>query len=372
MSKIVNFQVSKLDIPLKRPFVTSIRSSKNLKGLLYRIELDDGNIGLGESAENVKLTGENREDMSRFARDFFNEHLNENIDDVLIKLQDFSNHNAARYGMETAILDALARVDQTEIFDQLGIPVNTRAIENDTTISLLDEVQTIAETKRVLQAGYKHIKYKVDDGPNEIDRILQLADPIPNDVGIRIDPNQSWNYKQTMDAIREFDDSNLNIEFIEQPVKTLMYEEMLRISSKTTIPIIADESVFDFQDVKNVIENGYGTAINIKLIKCGGPLEAIEIANYAKRWNVDCLFGCTMEANIALTVASYLSAGLTNVKYIDLDGLDYIADSPFSGGITDQQGIVSIPEQNQGLGIDMVNSKVDQYVSDFDLENVDV
>lgn len=365
MTKIVGYQISRLDIPLKRPFITSIRTSKSLKGLLCRIRLDDDSFGLGESAENIKLTGESRDEMYRFAKDFFNEHLNENIDDTLLALQGFTNHVAARYGMETAILDALARSDQMEISEELGIPVTQRVLENDTTVSVLDSDQTIAETKRVLNKGYQHIKYKMISGTDELNRILQLEDLIPENVSIRIDPNQSWSYEETLVAIKAFEQSNLNVEFIEQPVKVLDYESMQKISLKTTIPIIADESVFSLEDAKNVIEHGYGTAINIKLIKCGGPLEAVEIANFAKRHDVDCLFGCTTEANVALTAAAYLSAGLSNVKYIDLDGLDYIIDSPFSGGIKDQQGTISLPEQNMGLGIDLLPDKITKYLGEF-------
>lgn len=364
MSKIVSYQICKLDIPLKRPFVTSIRSSKSLKGIFCKIGLDDGQIGFGESAENIKLTGENREDMYRFTKDFLEEHLNQDTDDTLLSLQGFANHVAARYGMETAILDAIAKSNGMEIADELGIPVTQRTLANDTTVSILNVDDTIAETKRVLNQGYRHIKYKVGSKISEVERILQLEELIPKDVAIRIDPNQSWTYQQTLDAIKEFDAADLKVEFIEQPVNLAKFEDMRRLSLETTIPIIADESVFNLEDAKNVIEHGYGNAINIKLIKCGGPLEAIEIANFAKRHAVDCLFGCTTEANIAMTIAAYLSAGLSNVKYIDLDGLDYIADTPFSGGVVDSRGNLQIPEQNSGLGIE-INNKQAEYISKF-------
>lgn len=364
MSKIVGYQIGKLDIPLKRPFITSIRTSQNLRGLLCRVGLDSGVFGLGESAENVKLTGENRDEMYRFMKDFFDEHLNEEIEDTLLSLQGFTNHVAARYGMEAAILDALAKMDGMEISDELSLSLPTRRLENDTTVSVLDSKQTILETKRILKKGYHHIKYKVVAGKDEVERIIQLENLIPDDVAIRIDPNQSWTYQETLDSIKEFDKSTLQIEFIEQPVKVLMYDAMKKISLKTTIPIIADESIFSLENAKRVITYGYGTAINIKLIKCGGPLEAIEIATFAQRHGVDCLFGCTTEANVALTMAAYLSAGLSNVKYIDLDGLDYIADSPFTGGITDDHGQIVIPKQKSGLGIGLSELKMNNYISD--------
>lgn len=365
MSKLVAYQINKLDIPLKRPFITSIRSDKFLKGIFCTIELDDGQIGFGESAENIKLTGETRDDMYRFTKDFFDEHVNDEIEDTLLALQGFVNHSAARYGMETAILDAVSKTNGTEISEELGLELQTRQIINDTTISLSDNQQTIAETKRVLEQGYRRIKYKVSSGTSELNRILQLEGMLPTDVKIRIDSNQSWSYQETLDAIRIFEQSSLPVEFIEQPVNALMYEEMRQLCYKTEIPIIADESVFNLEDAKQVIKHGYGTAINLKLIKCGGPLEAIEIASFAKRYGVDCLFGCTTESNVALTIAAYLSAGLSNVKYIDLDGLDYITDTPFIGGMIDEHGQVTIPEQQAGLGININNKKQSEYITKF-------
>ncbi|MQS75957.1 hypothetical protein FHL06_06105 [Lactobacillus halodurans] len=240
-----------------------------------------------------------------------------------------------------------------------------RTLENDTIVSVLSFEKTVSETKRILKKGYHHIKYKVVNNPDEIDRIIQLADIIPDDVSIRIDPNQSLNYFQTMEMINALDESTLNVEFIEQPVKSINYEDMKRISRQTKIPIIADESVFNLEDAKRIIENHYGSAINIKLIKSGGPLEVIELATFAKRHDVDCLFGCTIEANISMTMSAYLSAGLSNVKYIDLDGLDYIADSPFIGGIKDDHGQIMIPKQDNGLGISLLPNEALKYISDF-------
>ncbi|MQS98173.1 enolase C-terminal domain-like protein [Companilactobacillus halodurans] len=365
MTRIVAYQIHKMDIPLKRPFITSIRTSNNLKGILYQVELDNGAIGFGESAENIKLTGESRDEMYRFAKDFFNDTLNQPIDDTLLSLQGFLNHTAARYGMEVAILDAMAKGDGLEISDELGLTLSKRTLENDTIVSVLSFEKTVSETKRILKKGYHHIKYKVVNNPDEIDRIIQLADIIPDDVSIRIDPNQSLNYFQTMEMINALDESTLNVEFIEQPVKSINYEDMKRISRQTKIPIIADESVFNLEDAKRIIENHYGSAINIKLIKSGGPLEVIELATFAKRHDVDCLFGCTIEANISMTMSAYLSAGLSNVKYIDLDGLDYIADSPFIGGIKDDHGQIMIPKQDNGLGISLLPNEALKYISDF-------
>lgn len=362
---LVNYKILKLNIPLKRPFITSIRSSNSLKGIFYEVLLSDGSVGYGESSENIKLTGESRLQMKRFSKEFLDGHLNVPVEKSISDLKNYPKNIAARYGLETALIDAMARHRSEEINELLNLNLSKRKMENDTTISILGEQETISETKRVLKKGYRHIKYKINGDKSEIDRILMLQDYIPNRVSIRIDPNQSWDCKNAMDFSKELEKSNLNIEFIEQPVKVSQVQLMKRLSISCGIPIIADESVFNLEDAKSVIDKGYGNAINIKLIKCGGPLEAIEIANYADKKGISCLFGCTTEANIAMTMASYLSAGLKNVNYIDLDGLDYISDSPFAGGINDSHGVITIPSQNNGLGITLREDKSNEYITDW-------
>lgn len=130
---------------------------------------------------------------------------------------------------------------------------------------------------------------------------------------------------------------------------------MKEITRFSRIPIVADESVFGLNDAKKVIAERCADLINIKLIKCGGPIEAIRIANFAKEKGIGCLFGCTSEVNISLSMAACLSAGLSNVYFIDLDGLDYVNNTPFSGGIHTDNGLTYVP-QAMGLGIDVETS----------------
>ena len=70
---------------------------------------------------------------------------------------------------------------------------------------------------------------------------------------------------------------------------------------------MADESVFGIQDAKKIINGKFADMLNIKLIKCGCPIEAFRIAKLAQKNNIKCMFGCTSEANIAITMAAYLA-----------------------------------------------------------------
>lgn len=127
-------------------------------------------------------------------------------------------------------------------------------------------------------------------------------------------------------------------------------DTLKELSEFSHIPIVTDESVFGLEDAKKIINGEYADMLNIKLIKCGGPIEAVKIAKYAQDHNVNCMFGCTSEANIAISMAATLVASLPNVVYYDLDGLDFIDKSPFTGGVVKEADKLIIPN-NFGLGI---------------------
>lgn len=355
MVKIQSVKLFKLAMPLSKPFITNIRASTSLHSLIYQVVLEDGSNGYGESAENYKLTGESLTDMIDYSKKAISTIKGMDADSALTSIVNAEHYHSAKYGIEMALVDAIARSNGESVNSYLNIDAATRPLYNDTTISIMDEISTRNATSATVQAGYKCIKYKVKSGTEELNRILSVADLLSDDVSIRIDPNQAWSRQESISNIGKLQDSGIKVDFIEQPVKVDDLDGMKEITRFSRIPIVADESVFGLNDAKKVIDEGYADLINIKLIKCGGPIEAIRIANFAKEKGIGCLFGCTSEVNISLNMAACLSAGLSNVHFIDLDGLDYVDNTPFSGGIHTDNGLTYIP-QAMGLGIDAETS----------------
>ncbi|MCH4171544.1 MAG: mandelate racemase [Lactobacillus sp.] len=353
MPTIKELRIFKLQMPLIRPLITNIRTSTDLHSLIFQLVLTDGTVGCGEAAENVKLTGENLATMAINAQNWAVELKGLEVAVALQKITHEPTYHAARYGIETALIDAIAQTQQLAMRSYLKLPGTGTTLADDTTISIMDTAATKAATQRVIAAGYKHIKYKVSGAPSEIDRILSVQDLLPEDVTLRIDPNQAWSYEAAVTAINRLQQATFKLAFIEQPVPVDQLEALRKLRQNSSIPIVADEAVFSFADARKIILGGYADMINIKLIKCGGPLEAIKIADFAAEHHVNCLFGCTAEVNVALTMAACLSAGLKNVKYIDLDGLDYVTAPPFTGGITSENGQITLP-RTPGLGITLV------------------
>ncbi|MCH3904983.1 MAG: mandelate racemase [Lactobacillus sp.] len=346
---IQKISLFKLTLPLKHPFITNKRYSTDMTSLLFKVVLDDDTAGWGEAAENKNLTGDDFEAMFADGKTLSSQIVKQDAEAALRQLA-ATDYLPVKYGLETAVLDAVCRSKGQTIAKYLQLPAAQQRLENDTTISIMDAENMLDTTTPFVVRGYKHLKYKIGPGKDEIARLQRLEQLLPEGTTVRIDPNQAWEPAEAMNYLQLLADSSLKIDFIEQPVAVEQTETMQALAAADLIPIVADEAVFTLADAKKIIAAKSANMLNIKLIKCGGPLEAVQIAQYAAQHQVDCMFGCTSEANIAITMAAKLSASLSNVKFYDLDGLDFIKETPFMGGVIVNGPELMLPDTH-GLGI---------------------
>lgn len=86
--------------------------------------------------------------------------------------------------------------------------------------------------------------------------------------------------------------------------------------------------------------------VNIKLMKCGGILEAWRMIQIARSLGLKTMLDCMIERSIGVTAAAHLSP---LVDYADLDGDLLIANDPYSG-VKVKKGKLILPDR-PGLGL---------------------
>ena len=133
-------------------------------------------------------------------------------------------------------------------------------------------------------------------------------------------------------------------EFIEQPLPAPMIEETRWVRSRVHIPIFADEACLHPADIPKLANSFDG--VNVKLMKCGGILEAYRMIQIAKSLNMKTMLGCMIESSIGVTAAAHLSP---LVDYADLDGNLLIANDPYTGVLV-RDGKLILPDR-PGLGL---------------------
>ena len=80
--------------------------------------------------------------------------------------------------------------------------------------------------------------------------------------------------------------------------------------------------------------------VNIKLDKCGGLSEAIELALVAPSMGLDVMVGCMLATSLGIAPA-FLAAG--SARWVDLDGALLLAEDR-AGAMACRDGVLSAPD----------------------------
>ena len=141
------------------------------------------------------------------------------------------------------------------------------------------------------------------EGLADVARIAGIRKAVGSGIQIRVDANQGWTAKEAIRIITAMEDKGLNIDLVEQPVPAHDLDGMRAVTKAVYTPILADESVFSPEDAAEIIRTRAADLLNIKLMKTGGLYNAMTIASIAKTFGAECMMGCMLEGNIAVTAA---------------------------------------------------------------------
>nr|WP_277602226.1 enolase C-terminal domain-like protein [Nocardioides sp. KC13] len=201
--------------------------------------------------------------------------------------------------------------------------------------------------------GFTTLKIKVGtDAATDAERVLAVREAAPGCV-LRLDANTGWRADEAVAVLTALADDDVELEFVEQPVARRDLEGMAYVRRHQPYRILADESVFDLEDLVDVIRAGAADAVNVKLAKCGGITPALELLGVAERHGLGRLVGCMMESHLGIGAAAALVAATGIPGEQDLDAGWWAKSSPYVGGIDYDGPRILFPHGN-GLGIEGV------------------
>ena len=201
----------------------------------------------------------------------------------------------------------------------------------------LDTPDVMAKkAKKIADAGFKVVKVKLGEAPEyDLQRLSAVRTAIGPAVNIRIDANQGWTPAMAVQALKSLEP--LRVEFCEQPVP-FWIGGMKFVRDRSPIPVMADESVHSPHDAIEAVRRGACDMINIKVMKTGGILNAMRVAQIADAADMKCMLGCMSEIRVALTAAAHVVMASPNVLYADLDAFTEYDTDPVIGGMQLKNG----------------------------------
>lgn len=258
-------------------------------------------------------------------------------------------NNSAKAAIDMALYDLFCKKYGLPLYKFLGGYKNS--LRTDLTISTDTVEQMVRKSLDAINDGYTYLKVKI--GTNielDIERVKAVRKAVRKGIKIRVDANQGWSPKEAVSTIRKFEDLDLDIEFVEQPVKAWDIDGLKYVTDNVETRILADEAVFGPTDAFKIIEKRAADLINIKLMKCGGINNAIKIYNLAENMGIRCMMGCMLESRIGITAAASFAVSRSNMIKADLDTMLLFAQDSVIGGAS-IRGNEIIINDSPGLGI---------------------
>ncbi|MHC4993458.1 MAG: dipeptide epimerase [Planctomycetota bacterium] len=297
------------ELPLRHPFTTARDTRYTQKTLIVGLS-QDGRHGFGEAPEN-KYYGQPietiREALLRARSWIENQSLADPADLWAEAAERLTESPFALCALDEAAHDLWGKLHDRPVHAMWGLDVSD-VIPSDYTIGI-DSIENMA-AKLEEFAGWPIYKIKLGT-EHDIDIVRALREH--TDAVFRVDANTGWTAEQTIEYSHALKD--LNVEFIEQPLKPDRNDDMPRVKEESALPVIADESCITEGDVDRCAAGFHG--VNIKLVKCGGLTPARRMIDRARQLGLQTMVGCMTESTVGISAIAQL---LPLLDYVDMDG----------------------------------------------------
>ncbi len=349
---ILYTDIYRFSIPM-HPFTIATGTMHFAQNILIRVHTDAGFHGVGECSAFPMIVGETQSTCFEMAKDFASLWKGKNALETEARMQqlhDFTAFNGTiKSAFDIALHDLAAKAAGQPLYQYLG--GHPKPLETDLTIGI-STPKDMAETAIKFKAdGVRILKVKLGkDGPSDIERIRQIRAAVGQELPIRIDANQGWDFETANETLKQLD--QYNIQFCEQPMRSYNDHLLPELRKRSPIKIMADESVFTHHDAARLIAADACDYVNIKFAKAGGILEATKINAVCENNNIPCMMGGMLESRIALTAFAHFALAHDNIIFYDMDTcmLGHQAD-PVTGGVRYNNFFVEVPPA-PGLGAD--------------------
>lgn len=259
-----------------------------------------------------------------------------------------ANQPSARAALEMALFDLSAQAAGLPLYQYLG--GRRDRMTTDMTIGIMDERSAVERARRWVQVGFRALKIKVGrDWKEDAKRVKAIRHAVGRDVDLRVDGNQGFSWNDALAFARHAKGEGISV--FEQPVSKDDWEGMRALAESSPIPVMADEMVLTAEDVKKLRWSNAARAVNLKLMKHGGLLRAMEVNTLCEAAGYPTMVGCMGEPQLSIAAGLHFALAQKNVRWLDLDSHFKFTSDP-SSGLRFEQGQLIAPSR-PGIGIDV-------------------
>lgn len=271
-----------------------------------------------------------------------------------------TGNSFAKCALETAFLDALGKSRNVSVSTLLGGAKHER-LPVLWTLASGDTEKDIDEGHRLMSEGRHHrFKLKIGGGhvKDDIRHALKIKSALGADVAVHVDVNQAWDMTTALRAIPELQEGGICM--IEQPLERHDLRNLIDLSRRFTVTILADESLTDCQSGFTLASGGFTGAWALKIAKAGGPAQVLKVAHTGHAAGIALYGGTLLEGAIGTVASLHAWATLDLSEGTEMFGPLLLKDDILTRPLDFSQGGVRIPS-GPGLGIEVDEEKLLHY-----------
>jgi len=297
------FESNPFAIRLKKPFKNSNVEITKRQGFIIKITDENGNTGLGEVAPFPGLSKETFESVIPIVKELGRKLIGSELDSNVFR--SLEEYPSVQFGITQALHSIFILRDGFNPQWKINSSISVNGI-----IGMISKSEAVIMTKELVAAGFKTIKIKVgrENIEDDLDIVKSISKNLGDDIQFRLDANGKWNIEKTLYAVERL--GGINIEYLEQPVKSS--NELIELSKKSKMPIAADESIGNSDDVKKLLAESDIQYFVLKPSIMGDITEVINLIKLIEAAERNVIISSAFESSIGRSALVFLSSLVEN------------------------------------------------------------
>jgi len=362
--QIEKIKIYRVVLPFAINFSHSLRNRSSVKNIVVEVIAEHGTIrGYGEGAPRPYVTGESQDSTIESIRRFMQQgifpwELNDvsQIWDFVDAISNGKAHNAAICALETALLDALGKIQNRYVLDYFPNDFLAGSVYYGASIPLAGKQSIIELCLLCQKMKINKLRLKLGKDIHQNKTIMETVHSVFGaGCDQRADINCAWDKKLAFKHIPLI--KKYKIRVVEQP---MMPDEpdiadFSAAMQSSGVILMADESACSLSDMEKIAEEGYYEMVNVRLSKCGGFRNSLGIIDYLRSQGISFQTGCQLgESGILSAAGRILGLLCSDAVYCDGSYDNYLLKENITReDVTFGPGGKAGPLTGPGLGVEI-------------------
>ncbi|MBV7482204.1 mandelate racemase/muconate lactonizing enzyme family protein [Bordetella sp. BOR01] len=366
--KIEHVEAIPFRIPLKKASRWGAHGKRDAQEHVLIRVYAGGAAGTAEAPARPTIYGETQRSIVHIVRDTLGPMLvgHDALDreGYQAKLAAIPWNPTAKAALDTALHDVAAQALGVSLARLLGGKVKPVEVSWMLSLNFVDDEEFIQEAVRIREDyGIRTFKIKAGSDPaGDLRRLRMLREALGEDAILFIDANQLYSPAvaiRTINAMAEY-----GLAMAEEPVPIGLGAYRKKVADATTVPILADDSVFSLTDVRRELQDGAISVMGIKIARTG-IYESMRIVHMAEGYGLPCWIGSQGVSGIGALASAHFASAFRSVTYpADLSTPLKQEDDLLEHPIDIRDGKLHILDE-PGIGAQVSDEKLARYRLDW-------